>query len=485
MTMAEKTEITKFTTRHNVMPIHSIQSFAGIRGGNHLGCKDVYFIRCLGVDSGYINQIRNMDRLLEEGEMGHRGNYVRLSQLPGLLEQTRMEKYSKQLDHFLTDKDSFTGTENRIQNQLPDFLFIQGICRVEKEFLKDSPQASKSMVRNFLIKVLYWTESLHPFLFADWNGKNTCKFVYSGNIKKQEYLFCFFLTLLGIDVLLLLPEGEPNWDPGLLALSKEIVLERQEACLIPPYEKNKEKETIRREEIKSHECEGRRPTLSAAAILARPVRNQRAEPEKGQVQTPRMSSAQSMPREMEFEELARLASSVVMITMYDKKGAVTGSGSGIMIGERGFILTNNHVASGGATYSVMIEEEEQAYHTSELIKWNSTLDLAVIRISRSLRPIPLYKGKDPLVRGQKVVAIGSPLGLFNSVSNGIISGFREIRDIEMIQFTAPISHGSSGGALLNMYGEIIGICTAGFDNGQNINLAVDYKNISRFVSGFE
>lgn len=54
----------------------------------------------------------------------------------------------------------------------------------------------------------------------------------------------------------------------------------------------------------------------------------------------------------------------------------------------------------------------------------------------------------------------------------------------MIQFTAPISPGSSGGAVLNMQGELIGISTAGIDNGQNINLAVDYENILLFTRGF-
>ena len=54
----------------------------------------------------------------------------------------------------------------------------------------------------------------------------------------------------------------------------------------------------------------------------------------------------------------------------------------------------------------------------------------------------------------------------------------------MIQFTAPISHGSSGGAVLNMQGEVIGISTAGIDKGQNLNLAVDYKSINMFIRGF-
>ena len=155
-----------------------------------------------------------------------------------------------------------------------------------------------------------------------------------------------------------------------------------------------------------------------------------------------------------------------------------------MVGRDGYILTNNHVASGGQFYSVRIEDEEEVYATDEVIKYNQVLDLAVIRINRTLCPLPVYKGGKELVRGQKVVAIGSPLGLFNSVSNGIISGFRKLDGVDMIQFTAPISHGSSGGAVLNMLGEVIGISTAGIDNGQNINLAVGYECINHFIRGF-
>ena len=189
-------------------------------------------------------------------------------------------------------------------------------------------------------------------------------------------------------------------------------------------------------------------------------------------------------REKTFEELAQLASSVVLIAVHDSNGKVLGTGSGIMIGRSGYILTNNHVAAGGIYYSVRIEDDDNVYNTSEVIKYNQDTDLAVIRINRNLNPIPIYNGRKKLVRGQKVVAIGSPLGLFNSVSDGIISGFRKIDDVDMIQFTAPISNGSSGGAVLNMQGEVIGISTAGFDRGQNINLAVGYENIRMFAGGF-
>ncbi|WP_249661787.1 S1 family peptidase, partial [Lysinibacillus fusiformis] len=93
-----------------------------------------------------------------------------------------------------------------------------------------------------------------------------------------------------------------------------------------------------------------------------------------------------------------------------------------------------------------------------------------MKVDRTSLPLPV-KIEGQLVRGQKIVAIGSPLGLFNSVSDGIVSGFRDLRKMSMIQFTAAISNGSSGGALLDMHGRLVGLITAGFDLTQNLNLA--------------
>lgn len=188
--------------------------------------------------------------------------------------------------------------------------------------------------------------------------------------------------------------------------------------------------------------------------------------------------------EMSFEQLAQLASSVVMIMVHDGKGEPFATGSGIMIGRKGYILTNNHVLSEGSFYTVRIENDDNCYRSDQIIKYNQLLDLAVIRIDRELVPLPIYNGQQKLVRGQKVVAIGSPLGLFNSVSDGIIAGFRVLDDVDMIQFTAPTSPGSSGGAVLNMFGEVIGISTAGARDAQAINWAVGYEFINLFTKGF-
>lgn len=203
----------------------------------------------------------------------------------------------------------------------------------------------------------------------------------------------------------------------------------------------------------------------------------------GTVLQPQRSAMPANRSEKSLEELAGLASSVVMILVHDSSGDVIAGGSGVMIGKNGYILTNCHVASKGNSYTVKIENDEMLYPTNELIKYNADLDLAVLRIKRTLDIIPIYNGSS-LARGQRVVAIGSPIGLFNTVSDGIISGFRKDKFQSLIQFTAPISNGSSGGALLNMYGELIGISSAGFDEGQNLNLAVSYDSITPFVSNF-
>ena len=172
-----------------------------------------------------------------------------------------------------------------------------------------------------------------------------------------------------------------------------------------------------------------------------------------------------------------------MLQVFDDQGQCFKTGSGVMIQESGYILTNLHVVAGGSYYGVLLEEDPEVCYTDELIKYNQDFDLAILRIQKCRAPIPVRRGGEALVRGQKVVAIGSPLGLFNTVSDGIVSGFRTIGERSMIQFTAPTSHGSSGGALLDLYGNLIGIITAGFDDGQNLNLAVDWETILAFCGG--
>jgi len=88
---------------------------------------------------------------------------------------------------------------------------------------------------------------------------------------------------------------------------------------------------------------------------------------------------------------------------------------------------------------------------------------------------------DDIKAGQKVFALGSPVGLQNTISDGIISNINQhIGDNNFIQITAPISHGSSGGALVNEYGEVLGITSAGIDDAQNIGFAIPINIVKLF-----
>lgn len=343
------------------------------------------------------------------------------------------------------------------------------------------------MERNFVIKLLFWLDSASGGVMERWNFKGSMKLAAENIVKEQEYLFCYLLTRLGIDVLLLQYASDIDQRLDASGFSSvfrlgefqkiSVKIYNAQACCQSTAVGSPERKVGRRLQAFSENVGAARPSAGREVFID----GNDGKTDNG---TP-ASAGSSEKQEKGFEELALLASSVVMIPVHGPDREIVATGSGIMIGKDGYILTNHHVAAaGGQVYSVRIENDDQVYLTDEIIKYNPAFDLAVIRIDRTLRPLSLYDGAKPLARGQKVVAIGSPLGMFNSVSDGIISGFRKFDTVDMIQFTAPVSHGSSGGALLNMYGEVIGIITAGIDQGQNINLAAGYESIGMFTNGF-
>jgi S1-C subfamily serine protease len=146
-----------------------------------------------------------------------------------------------------------------------------------------------------------------------------------------------------------------------------------------------------------------------------------------------------------------------------------GAGSGAIIDARGFILTNNHVIKDARRIEVTLSDGSK--WKGKLVGTDPENDLAVIRIDTSrkkLHPLPLGSSKDLQV-GQKVLAIGNPFGLNETLTTGIISSLgRSIRGEgnvlieDLIQTDAAINPGNSGGPLLDSAGRIIGISTAIF-----------------------
>lgn len=496
-------QMENFRIRYNVMDISSVEAFMNIKGGMNNNCKDVYFLRIRGMNKGLLGEIEVMDSVLTEKMQEGKSVYHRVNSLPRLTVIEDADYYSECYEAWLRNGRQGISIKATAGNEISGKILGNACRKVLCLFEKTEGNRSASIEKNLIVKVLFWLDCVVLKELQNWEPGKSMKFVGVNISKKQEYLFCCVLTFLGFDVLLLQADQDIDAVLEHLELSRKVITENPEPLNIPEYEPGKYIHNI------AAKITERRTGQASVVLNTRiPERDRRtgemlaisSQSERGKaprtslvnvnsVQTDPIStnSAETNPAqggEMKYEELALLASSVVMIAIHDGKGDVIGTGSGIMIGEGGYILTNHHVASGGRFYSVRMEDEEEIYQTDEIIKYNPVLDLAVIRINRRLKPIPIYQGGKELVRGQKVVAIGSPLGLFNSVSDGIISGFRVIDGVDMIQFTAPISHGSSGGAVLNMQGEVIGISTAGIDSGQNINLAVGYEYIKMFVQGF-
>lgn len=154
--------------------------------------------------------------------------------------------------------------------------------------------------------------------------------------------------------------------------------------------------------------------------------------------------------------------SVIQVVAMDSTGSVVSQGSGVVI-QPTLIATNLHVVENAFDVQVISNDTKinvlQIYHSLEL-------DISLLVIDERLKPAKLSK-RQPSI-GEKVYALGNPLGLSKTFSDGIVSGLRG----DFIQVTTAISPGSSGGALIDSTGNVIGITTFKVDNGENLNFAI-------------
>ena len=186
-------------------------------------------------------------------------------------------------------------------------------------------------------------------------------------------------------------------------------------------------------------------------------------------------TANSAHRVLNAEEVyARCSPAVFYIEIYDEDGWAFQSGSGFFLTADGVAVTNYHVISGADSAKIMLPDGRTSSVTG-VYSWNVDEDWAVLQIEGSGYATLSVGSDTTAVGGAAIYAIGSPEGLQNSISMGIISNAnRRMDNMRYLQFDAAISHGSSGGALINKYGEVIGITSATFDyeSSQNLNLAV-------------
>jgi Flp pilus assembly protein TadD len=173
----------------------------------------------------------------------------------------------------------------------------------------------------------------------------------------------------------------------------------------------------------------------------------------------------------------KVSDAVVVIYAYDSNNHLSKQGSGVVINDKGYVVTNYHVLAGNERLEVLHNKEIVPY--VDIIGIDVENDVLILKIDEKKFPAIKIGDSKSLIIGQRVYAIGSPLGFENTISEGIISGLRSFDESgrNFIQITASISSGSSGGAIVNDKGELIGISTLTIKEAQNLNFAIPINDI--------
>jgi hypothetical protein len=176
--------------------------------------------------------------------------------------------------------------------------------------------------------------------------------------------------------------------------------------------------------------------------------------------------------------VAKAKQAVVQITTFDQNNQPLKTGTGFFVTGDGYLLTNNHVIAGAS--SILVQTSAgAAYHFETVVVMSTDPDLAMLKFTTTDVPHLELGSSADVVEGQKVLVIGNPEGLQGTVSDGIVSAFRENRTY--IQITAPVSPGSSGSPILDESGQVIGMATLVYREGQNLNFAISAERIQAFL----
>jgi serine protease Do len=193
-----------------------------------------------------------------------------------------------------------------------------------------------------------------------------------------------------------------------------------------------------------------------------------------------------LPERTVKELVSRFGEGVVLIQSPD------GLGSGFIINDRGYCITNYHVVEGQTRLAVTIfhrnengDFERRAIRDVKILALNPHFDLALLEIpaQNDLKFQPVYIADDDTHReGDTVFAIGSPLGLERSVSEGIVgSRNRNMDGIVYIQTTAQINPGNSGGPLFNSRGQVVGVINMKLTFGEGLGFAIPVSYLKHFL----
>lgn len=152
-----------------------------------------------------------------------------------------------------------------------------------------------------------------------------------------------------------------------------------------------------------------------------------------------------------------------------------GLGSGFFVGDS-IIATNFHVIEGASEAYCYTNNSSAKFKIEGYLAADKAIDLILLKVSGFNRKA-IKLSVSSVEPGQKIFVMGSPKGLPATISDGIVSGLRDFEGYKLIQITAPISHGSSGGPVLDVKGELIGVSVGQYEGGQNLNFAIPISNI--------
>ena len=173
--------------------------------------------------------------------------------------------------------------------------------------------------------------------------------------------------------------------------------------------------------------------------------------------------------------------STVLLVMEDKNGQPLSLGSGFFV-KQGQIATNLHVVESATRGYAKLVGKEKKFNIEGYTAIDEKRDLIILKVADfGTQTIPL--GNSDLVQvGETVYAVGNPRGLEGTFSDGIISSIRPVGNDKLIQITAPLSPGSSGGPVLTRKGEVIGVSVLTIRSGQNLNFAIPSNYLKTLIA---
>ncbi len=181
------------------------------------------------------------------------------------------------------------------------------------------------------------------------------------------------------------------------------------------------------------------------------------------------------------QQIAKKAlASTVLLVMEDANGQPLSLGSGFFV-RNGQVATNLHVVKGASRGYAKLVDQKTKYDIEGITAVDAERDLVILKISVPGSKAISLGDSDTVQVGAPIYAVGNPRGLEGTFSQGIISSIRKIGTDKILQLTAPISPGSSGGPVLNDKGQVIGVSVATFRGGQNLNFAIPSNYLKKLV----